>query len=100
VFENRVLRRIFGSKREDVAGGWRRLHNEELHDLYALPNVWVDEVCGTCTTHWRDEKGRTTQGSRRRREDVTVGNRVGWVWAGFLWLRTETSEHGNERRVL
>jgi hypothetical protein len=34
-----VLRRIFGSKREEVAGGWRRLHNEELHNLYASPNV-------------------------------------------------------------
>jgi hypothetical protein len=35
VFENRVLRRIFGTKREKVAGDWRRLHNEELHNLYA-----------------------------------------------------------------
>jgi hypothetical protein len=35
VFENRVLRRIFGPKREEVAVGWRRLHNEELHKLYA-----------------------------------------------------------------
>jgi hypothetical protein len=34
VFENRVLRRIFEVKREEVAGGWRRLHNEELHNLY------------------------------------------------------------------
>jgi hypothetical protein len=33
-----MLRRIFGSKREEVAGGWRRLHNEELHNLYASPN--------------------------------------------------------------
>jgi hypothetical protein len=33
LFENRVLRRIFGSKKEKVAGGWRRIHNEELHDL-------------------------------------------------------------------
>jgi hypothetical protein len=33
--ENMVLRRIFGSKREEVAGGWRRLHNVELHNLYA-----------------------------------------------------------------
>jgi hypothetical protein len=33
VFENRVLRRIFGPKREEVARGWRRLHNEELHNL-------------------------------------------------------------------
>jgi hypothetical protein len=38
LFENRVLRRIFGSKR-DVTGGWRKLHNEELHDLYSLPNI-------------------------------------------------------------
>jgi hypothetical protein len=33
VFEDRVLRRIFGPRREEVAGGWRRLHNEELHNL-------------------------------------------------------------------
>jgi hypothetical protein len=39
VFENRVLRRIFGPKREEVAGGWRRLHNEELHNFYASPNI-------------------------------------------------------------
>jgi hypothetical protein len=37
VSENRVLRRIFGPKREEVAGDWRRLHNEELHNLYASP---------------------------------------------------------------
>jgi hypothetical protein len=35
VFENRVLRRIFGSKRDEVRGGWRKLHNEELHNLYS-----------------------------------------------------------------
>jgi hypothetical protein len=39
VYENRVLGRIFGPKREEVAGGWRRLHNEELHNLYASPNI-------------------------------------------------------------
>jgi hypothetical protein len=39
VFENRVLRRIFGRKREEVAGGWRRLHNEELQNLYVSPNI-------------------------------------------------------------
>jgi hypothetical protein len=37
--DNRVLRGIFGPKREEVAGGWRRLHNEKLHNLYTLPNV-------------------------------------------------------------
>ena len=38
VFENRVLRRVFGSKRDEVTGEWRKLHNEELNDLY-LPNI-------------------------------------------------------------
>jgi hypothetical protein len=39
VFENRVLRRIFGPKRDEVTGGWRKLHNEELHDLYSSPSI-------------------------------------------------------------
>jgi hypothetical protein len=39
VFENRVLRRIFGPKRDDVTGEWRKLHNEELHNLYSSPNI-------------------------------------------------------------
>jgi hypothetical protein len=38
-FENRVLRRIFGYKREEVAGDWKRLHNEELHNLHTSPNI-------------------------------------------------------------
>jgi hypothetical protein len=37
--ENRVLRRIFGPKRDRVTGGWRKLHNEELHNLYSSPSI-------------------------------------------------------------
>jgi hypothetical protein len=39
LFENRVWRRIFGSKRDEVTGEWRKLHNEELHNLYSSPNI-------------------------------------------------------------
>jgi hypothetical protein len=39
VFENRVLRRMFGPERNEVTGGWRKLHNEELQDLYSSPSI-------------------------------------------------------------
>jgi hypothetical protein len=39
VFENKVLRMIFEPKRDEVMGGWRKLHNKELHDLYSLPSI-------------------------------------------------------------
>jgi hypothetical protein len=48
VFQNRMLRRIFGPKRDEVTGGWRKLHNEELHNLYYPPNIirmrWAGHV--------------------------------------------------------
>jgi hypothetical protein len=40
MFENRVLRKILRSKREEVAGGWRKLRNEELHNLYTSPDIF------------------------------------------------------------
>jgi len=61
VLGNRVLRRISGSEREEVAGSWGRLHNEELHNLYALPNVIRAiksrriRLGGTCSMHGRDK---------------------------------------------
>jgi hypothetical protein len=62
VFENRVLRRIFGLKRDELMGGWRKLHNEELHNLYSLPEynqnyeVKEDEMGRACSMHGGDEK--------------------------------------------
>jgi hypothetical protein len=62
VFENRLLRRIFGPKRNEVMGSWRKLHNEELHDLYSSPfiirtcKVKENEVGGTCGTNGREEE--------------------------------------------
>jgi hypothetical protein len=39
VFEKRVLRRVFGPKKDEVKGEWRKLHNDDLRDLYSLPNI-------------------------------------------------------------
>jgi hypothetical protein len=53
----RVLRKIFGPKRDEVTGEWRRLHNEELSDLYSSPNIIrvikskKSEVSGACSTY-------------------------------------------------
>jgi hypothetical protein len=57
VFEKWVLRRIFEPKREEVAGGWRRLHNEELHNLYASPNII--RVIKSRNVRWANHVART-----------------------------------------
>jgi hypothetical protein len=51
VSENRVLMKIFGPKREELLGGWRRLHNDELHNLYASPYIIRVRWGGTCSRH-------------------------------------------------
>jgi hypothetical protein len=63
VFENRVLRRIFGPKRDEVTGEWRKLHKEELRDLYSSPSIYnlnkeveEDEMSGACSTNGGEEK--------------------------------------------
>jgi hypothetical protein len=45
VFENRVLRSIFGPKRDEVTGGWIKLHDEEPHNLYPSPSTGCSELC-------------------------------------------------------
>jgi hypothetical protein len=59
VFENRVLRRIFGPKGDRVTGGWRKLHNEELHNLYSSPSIIriiKSQRMRTCGTNRREEE--------------------------------------------
>jgi hypothetical protein len=66
VFENRMLRKIFGLKRDEVTGGWRKLHNEELHNLYSSQSIT------------RMSKSRRMRGSghvtRMRRRGMHIGN--------------------------
>ena len=55
MFENMVLRRIFGPRRDEVTGEWRRLHNEELNGLYSLPNI--NEMGWACGSYGGGEGG-------------------------------------------
>ena len=109
-FENRVLRRIFGPRRDEITGEWRRLHNEELNDFYTSPNIvrviksrrlgragyvacmgvesgcvgswWGNRREGD---HWGDLglDGWVILGRISRRWDVGI-------WTGLGWPRIET----------
>jgi hypothetical protein len=77
VSENRVLRRIYGPKRDEVTGGWRKLHNEELHNLYSLQwgnqnEVKEDEMGRACSMH----------GEKRNECRIMVGRPEGNVPLG------------------
>jgi hypothetical protein len=109
VFENRVLRRIFGPKRDEVTGGWRKLHNEELHGLYSSPSTirvikerrirWaghvarMGEVRGAYNILVGRPKGRRPLGRPRRRwEDnikIEIGfgdvDRIHWARNRYRW---------------
>jgi hypothetical protein len=74
VFENRVLRRIFGPKRDEVTGGWRKLHNEELHNLYSSPSKIT---MMTCIEHeWGEEKWIYDIGWKARRKETTGKTKI------------------------
>jgi hypothetical protein len=109
VIENMVLRRIFGPKREEVTGEWRKLHSEELCDLYCSSNIirmiksrrmrWVGHVAhmGERRGVYGDVKGKT-EGKRPLRiprrgwEDKMGLQEVGWrgAWTGLIWLSIRT----------
>jgi hypothetical protein len=73
VFENRVLRRIFGPKRVHVTGDWRKLHNEELHNLYYSPNTI--RMIKSRRMRWAGHVGR--MGEMRNVYRILVGNPEG-----------------------
>jgi hypothetical protein len=110
VFENRVPRGIFGPKRDKTTGEWRRLHNEELNDLYSSPNsirvirsrrmrllghvARMGEKRGACRILVGRPEGRRPHGrSRRRWGDnikMDLQEKGCGAWTGLSWLRIGT----------
>jgi hypothetical protein len=83
VFENKVLRRISGPKKDEVMGGWRKMHNEELHDLCSpriIRMIKKEEMDRPCSMHGERRKcvgyGMKSQRERDHLEDQDMG---GWI---------------------
>jgi hypothetical protein len=106
VLENRVLSRIFGPKRDEVTGEWRKLHSGELHTLYSSPDI-IRQIKSR-TMRWAEHVARMGEGRNVYRvlvgksegkdhlEDQGVDRRMGskWTlgrlvggWSGLTWLR-------------
>jgi len=110
VFENRALRKLFGSKREETKGKLSKLHNEELNDLYFSTNIirgiksrrmsWARHVAlmgdrrGAYRVSMGKLEGEGPLGRSRRRSEDNIKldlQEVGWgAWTGLIWLRTGT----------
>jgi len=105
VFENRALRRIFGPRRDEATGQWRKLHNEELSDLYCSPSIvqvikWAGHVArmeesrGVYRVLVGKPEGKRPLGRPRRRWEDKIKmdlQEVGWgSWTGLIWVRIGT----------
>ena len=105
MFENMVLRRIFGPRRDEVTGEWRRLHNEELNDLYSSPSIvwviksrkmrWAGHVARMCEEReaYRvlvgKPEGKRPLGRPRRRwvDNISMDlEEVGWGYVDWIGL--------------
>jgi hypothetical protein len=69
VFENRVLRRIFGPRRDDVMGDWRKLHSEELHNFYSSPNI--TRMLNSRRMRWEGHVARMGETRKARKDETT-----------------------------
>jgi hypothetical protein len=115
VFENRVLRRVFGPKRDEVRGEWRKLHNEELNDVYSLPNIvrvvksrrmrWAGHVArmgegrGVYRVLVGKPEGKRPLGRPRRRWENNIKTDLQEVGGGRRdWM--ELAEDRDRRRAL
>jgi hypothetical protein len=104
VFENRVLRSIFGPRRDEVMGERRELHNEELRDLYSSPSIiriikprrmrWAGHVAriGEKKNAYRLLVGKRPLGRPRHRwvDNTRMDLGGGVMWTGLVWLRIRT----------
>jgi hypothetical protein len=92
VFENRELRRIIGPKRDGVTGGWRKLHNEELHDLYSSPSIIKiikSKIIGLVGNVERIEKGKAYMLLAVRPETKRPLGRLRQRWVESVKLKVE-----------
>ena len=87
MFENRVLKRIFGPKTDEVTGEWRKLHNKELSDLYSLPNIV--RVVKSRRMRWAGNV------ARMGREEAYTG-----LWWGNLRERDHLGDPGVDERII
>jgi hypothetical protein len=75
MFENRVLRRIFGPKRDEVTSEWRKLHNKELHDLYSSSSRYIIRIIKSKRMRWTGHVARI--GEKRNTYKLLVGKPEG-----------------------